>query len=45
MQPTVMETIQSTKHNITHCSAYNRYKSSPILNYNYLDKSMHFYQL
>jgi len=45
MQPTVMKANQSTKHNITRCSAFKRYKSNPILNYNDLDKSILFTNL
>ena len=44
MQPMVMKANKWIKHNLTRCSAFKRYKSSPILNYNVLDKSKNFYQ-
>jgi len=44
MQPTVGKANEIANHDYTRCSAIKRYNSSLFLNYNYLDKSTHFYQ-
>ncbi len=45
MLTTVVRASQSTNHNITRCSAFERENTSSILDYNFLDKSHIFYKL